>query len=124
MRENKDGWKLVKRPCDEVIAEVKEFLSDAGWSDINYYPDTKQMDGIISKEIAQGEVTYYITIDFTENKVMIEAKAETEQEQEDYQIETWETIPQLYDSIITLMQHYGIYQGLPPKPQWKKLKLI
>lgn len=114
----------MKRPSKEVVREVKEFLSDAGWSEIEYAEDTKQIDGVISREIAEGEVTYRILIDFVENKAMIEAKAETDGEYEDYEIEYWETIPQLYDAVISLMRHYGIYRGLPPKPKWKKLKLF
>jgi len=112
-----------KRPCQEVIEEVREFLTDLGWSEVIYWDDSKQMDGVISKEIEEGEVTYHIVIDFVENKLMLEVKAETEEEIEDYEIEYWESIPQAYDSIIALMQKYGIYKGLPPKPKWKKLKL-
>jgi hypothetical protein len=112
-----------KQPCDEVIAEVKEFLKDCGFQDVKYWKDTKQIDGILSKEITQGEVTYRIVVDFVEDKVLLEAHAETEEEYEDFQQETWQGLPDLYDTIIILMKHYGIFQGLPPKPKWKKLKL-
>ncbi|MEM2045773.1 MAG: hypothetical protein QXO20_06300 [Candidatus Bathyarchaeia archaeon] len=45
---------------------------------------------------------------------------------EDLERHGWnaEAIRQLFDSIIILMQHYGIYRGPPPKPKWRKLKLI
>jgi hypothetical protein len=112
-----------KQPCDEAIAEVKEFLKDCGFQDVKYWKDTKQIDGILSKEITQGEVTYHIVVDFVEDKVLLEAHAETEEEYEDFQQETWQGLPDLYDTIIILMKHYGIFQGLPPKPKWKKLKL-
>jgi len=112
-----------KQPCDEAIAEVKEFLKDCGFQDVKYWKDTKQIDGILSREITQGEVTYRIVVDFVEDKVLLEAHAETEEEYEDFQQETWQGLPDLYDTIIILMKHYGIFQGLPPKPKWKKLKL-
>jgi hypothetical protein len=112
-----------KQPCDEAIAEVKEFLEDCGFQDVEYWKDTKQIDGYIYREIAEGEVTYHIVVDFVEGKVLLEAFAETEEEYEDFQQDTWEGLPELYDSIIILMKHYGIYQGLPEKEKWKRLKL-
>ena len=114
---------IQKRPCDEAIAEVKEFLEDCGFQDVKYWKDTRQIDGILSREITQGEVTYHILVDFVEDKVLLEAKAETDGEYEDFQQETWQGLPDLYDTIIIMLKHYGIFQGLPPKPKWKKLKL-
>jgi hypothetical protein len=109
-----------KQPCDEAIAEVKEFLEDCGFQDVKYWKDSKQIDGFIYSE---GEVTYHILIDFVEDKVLLEAIAETGEEYEDFQQETWRGLPDLYDTVIEMMKHYGIFQGLPPKPKWKRLKL-
>jgi serine phosphatase RsbU (regulator of sigma subunit) len=99
---------------------VKEFLEDCGFQDVKYWKDSKQIDGFIYSE---GEVTYHILIDFVEDKVLLEAIAETGEEYEDFQQETWQGLPDLYDTIIEMMKHYGIFQGLPPKPKWKRLKL-
>jgi len=113
-----------KRPCDEVIAEVKEFLDDCGWGEIMYWKDSKQIDAIIARETAETDLTYHIVIDFVGNRVFLEVYVGDKEEEEDYQMESWKTIPDLYDTIIAMMEHYGIFQGLPPKEKWKKLKLI
>jgi hypothetical protein len=89
------------------INKIMNFLSKYGF-DVMYHEEDKKIDGVLGREITEGEITYQIVIDFVENEVSFRVIAETEGIHEIERVKKFEGLSDLCKVIKEIMEWYGI----------------